>query len=441
MTQITPKNAEQIIGQHMLTEILPLIFDLEKSKGTRIFDSRDGKTYLDCFTFIASQPIGHNHPKLFDSEFEKKLLRAARTKPSNSDIYTTEMAEFVDTLDRLVIPKELPHLFLVDGGTLAVENGLKTAFDWKVRLNQKRGLPGEKGHQVIHFREAFHGRSGYTLSLTNTSDPRKYKHFPQFSWPRIINPKLRFPFTAEVESEVIAAEKQAIAEIKQAFAANPNDIAAILIEPIQGEGGDNQFRAEFHQTLRQLADENEAMLIYDEVQTGVGLTGKMWCYQHYGMTPDIVCFGKKMQVCGIMVSRRVEQVENHCFQEKSRINSTWGGNLVDMVRAQRYLEIIEEEKLVENAAKVGAFLQKSLSNLAEKFPTLISNVRGKGLLCAFDVSSVEKRDAMKLETWKRGALVLGCGVQSMRLRPALTFSEAEVTELVSIMEEAAKAVS
>lgn len=441
MESISPKNAEQIIRKHMLGEILPLILDLDKCQGNRIYDSRDGKSYLDCFSYIATQPVGHNHPKMADPAFEKKLLRAARSKPSNSDIYTTEMAEFIDTLDRLVIPAELPHLFLIEGGTLAVENALKTAFDWKVRLNQKKGIPGEKGHQVIHFLQAFHGRSGYCLSLTNTADPKKYKHFPLFPWPRITNPKMRFPMTKEVEAQVVAAEQQAIAEIKRAFSANPDDIAAILIEPIQAEGGDNHFRPEFHQALRQLADENEAMLIYDEVQTGVGMTGKMWCYQNYGITPDIVCFGKKMQVCGMMVGRRVEQVENHVFQETSRISSTWGGSLVDMVRAQRYLEIIEEEKLVDNAAKVGSYLIKSLEGLAQKFPDLISNVRGKGLMCAFDVVSDKKRDAMKLETWNRGALILGCGVQSMRLRPSLTFSETEVTELVGIMEEAAKAVS
>ena len=129
---------------------------------------------------------------------------------------------------------------------------------------------------------------------------------------------------------------------------NPDDIAALIIEPIQGEGGDNHFRKEFFHTLRRLCDEYDMMFILDEVQTGVGLTGKMWAYQHFDFEPDILAFGKKTQVCGIMVSNRVDEVKDNVFKVSSRLNSTWGGNLVDMVRCQKYLEVIKEENLVKN---------------------------------------------------------------------------------------------
>jgi L-lysine 6-transaminase len=201
---------------------------------------------------------------------------------------------------RVAIPDYLPHAFFISGGALAVENALKTAFDWKVRKNFAKGYSTERGHQIMHFREAFHGRSGYTLSMTNTADPRKTQYFPKFDWPRVLNPKVTFPLDEENLAQVKQAEETSINQIKQAIKDNPDDIAAIIIEPIQGEGGDNHFRPEFFAALRTIADENDILLIFDEVQTGVGVTGKMWAYQHYGVEPDIVSFGKKTVQIGII---------------------------------------------------------------------------------------------------------------------------------------------
>ncbi len=438
MSKIIPEAANEIISQVMLPDVSPVIVDLEKSSGNQIYDSKGKRFYLDCFSYVASNPIGHNHPGMFEAEFEKKLLRAARNKPSSSDFHTIEMAEFVETFQRLAMKNDFQHLFLIEGGANAVENALKTAFDWKVRLNQARGIKEEKGTKIIHFEQAFHGRGGYTLSLTNTADPRKTKFFPKFEWPRIINPKIHFPQDEKSKKETLELEEKAYSQIETAFEENPNDIAAIIIETIQGEGGDNQFRKEFHQNLRKIADEKAVMLIYDEVQCGVGLTGKMWAYEHYGMIPDIVCFGKKTQVCGIMVGRKVEQVENHVFKEASRINSTWGGNLVDMVRSQRYLEIIEAENLIENARIVGDYFKTKLINLCEKYPRLYDNPRGLGLMCAIDVESVEKRDQIYKAIFENGAIILKCGINSLRFRPALNFSTKEVDQLLEIIEKVSR---
>lgn len=440
MIQIDASNTIEIISRYVLADIVDVIVDLEKSQGNLLYDAKSKRYFIDCISYIGSNPIGHNHPKLSDPEFEKKLLRVAKAKPSNSDFFTIEMAEFIEAFSRLAMPKELPHLFFVEGGTLAIENGLKTAFDWKIRHNLSRGATEERGTQIIHFQEAFHGRSGYSLSLTNTADPRKIKFFPKFSWPRVTNPKILFPLEGENLRFVLQAEETALDEIKTAFKQAQGDIAAIILEPIQGEGGDNHFRPEFHQELRKIADHYEAMLIYDEVQTGVGLTGKMWAYQHYGIIPDIVCFGKKMQLGGIMVSKRVEQVSNHVFEEQSRLNSTWGGNLTDMVRATRYLEIIDVENLVENAARVGQVLRQALDDLSHEYPDLLSMARGKGLMCAIDVATSEKRAKMVQELFHRGALFLRCGTRSIRFRPSLTFSEKEVAEVMGIFEEAVRAM-
>jgi len=332
MAKLTPSEVIPTLDKHLLVDgYSDIVVDLQKSRGNYIYDSLNEREFLDLFGFFATVPVGHNHPDLHGPDFQQKILNAAINKPSNSDFYTTEFAEFVKMFSEHATPDTLPHLFFVSGGALAVENALKAAFDWKVRKNLEKGIDEEKGTQILHFREAFHGRSGYTLSLTNT-EPAKVKHFPKFNWPRVLNPKIKFPLNEENLEAVIQAEKQSVQEIKQAIHNNPNDIAAIILEPIQGEGGDNHFRADFFQELRTIADESEVMLIFDEVQTGIGLTGKMWCYQHFGIEPDMLAFGKKAQVCGFLCSARIDEVENNVFHESSRINSTWGGNLVDMIR-------------------------------------------------------------------------------------------------------------
>lgn len=430
MKRIEPQNVLTILSKNMLIDGFDIIVDLEKSQGSYLVDARDGRKYLDFFTFFATLPIGLNHPGLLTPEFKQRIQHAALNKPSNSDFYTVEMAEFVDTFARVAMPESLPHLFLISGGALAVENALKTAFDWKVRLNFEKGYTQERGSQVIHFQQAFHGRSGYTLSLTNTADPRKTKYFPRFNWPRVSNPKISFPLNEENIKKVQQAEQMSLQQIKKAIQDNPDDIAALIIEPIQGEGGDNHFRSEFFKELRTIADENDIILIFDEVQTGLGVSGKMWAYQHHGVEPDIVAFGKKAQVCGIMASKRIDLVENNVFVESSRINSTWGANLVDMVRSQRYLEIIEEENLVENAAKVGSYFQDQLQDIQAKYPTLISNVRGQGLFIAFDLPAEYLRDQFMREARKNNMLVLKCGERSIRFRPSLNTTKIIVDEAI-----------
>ncbi|NJL27501.1 MAG: L-lysine 6-transaminase [Thermoanaerobaculia bacterium] len=435
---VDPPSIQPTLKKHILTDGFHVLIDLEKSHGSWIYAAAAKREILDFYSYFATLPIGHNHPRLTgDPEFMAALTRAAIANPANSDIYSGEYAAFVETFAELAKPAELRYLFFVAGGALAVENALKTAFDWKVKHNQAAGR-GELGRQVIHFKEAFHGRSGYTLSLTNT-DPTKTDAFPKFDWPRITNPKLEFPITPEVELRTAELERQAVAEIERAFAENPHDVAAIVIEPIQGEGGDNHFRTEFFQELRRLADEHEAMLIFDEVQTGFGLTGKMWAYEHFGVVPDIVAFGKKTQVCGIMVGPRVDDVPDNVFHVSSRINSTWGGNLVDMVRCAKYLEVVRDENLVENAAKMGERLISGLQDLARRHP-IVTNVRGRGLLTAFTLPSPEIRSKLRQTLWDTGLATLPSWPSSIRFRPCLTVNAAEVDRALELLDEGLRKV-
>ena len=426
-TEIVPANVLDALGRHMLVDGYHVVMDLERSHGSVIYDSLHGVEVLDLFSHFATVPVGYNHPKLKDPAFLEEMRRASLTKPANSDIYTEEMARFVETFARVAVPaSHASHLFFVEGGSVGVENALKAAFDWKVRKNFRRGYRREVGHQIVHFEQAFHGRTGYTLSLTNTADPRKTMYFPKFPWPRIVNPKLRFPVDdAEVE-RVRKVEALALAQIRQALVDNRDDLAALIIEPIQAEGGDNHFRPEFLAALRQICDENEMLLIFDEVQTGIGLTGKMWGFQNFGVVPDLFSFGKKMQVCGFASNDRIFDEPENVFTVSSRINSTWGGNLADMVRARRYLEIIEQESLVENARAVGEFLKEKLQELALEFPGRMGNVRGRGLFLAFDLPDGATRGKV-LATWlqKHNVMGLASGESAIRLRPALTLSKDE----------------
>ncbi len=431
--KIHPEEVQNTLRKYMLVDGFDFTLDLEESQGAYLYDSKHKKRLLDFFTFVASNPLGMNHPKMNNEEFIRKIGKVALSKPSLSDVYSQVQAEFVDTFFKIAIPSYFKYSFFVEGGTLAVENALKTAFDWKVRKNFKKGYKEDKGQQIIHFKEAFHGRSGYCLSMTNT-DPNKILHFPKFKWPRILNPKVKFPLNDENLKQVINAEETAVNQIKQALHDNKDDIAALIIEPIQGEGGDNHFRKEFFIKLRELCDENEMLLIFDEVQTGIALTGKWWAHQHY-VQPDIISFGKKTQVCGILSTNRIDDVEENVFRKPTRINSTWGGNMVDMFRFKKILEIIKEEELVENCRIQGEYLQKRMKDLTIKYPDKLSNARGLGLFCAFDFKTPELRNKIVSKCFDEGMMVLGCGEKTLRFRPPLIIKQEEIEAGIVILDK------
>jgi L-lysine 6-transaminase len=424
----------EVLSRSMLVDGFDFVLDLAASAGSWLVDARDGRRYLDMFTFFASSALGMNHPALADDEdFRAELIQAALNKPSNADVYTVAMAGFVDTFARVLGDPALPHLFFVDGGALAVENALKVAFDWKTRRNEAHGIDPELGTRVLHLRGAFHGRSGYTLSLTNTK-PVTVARFPKFDWPRIDAPYVR------PGADMRALEAESLRQARAAFEAYPHDIACFIAEPIQGEGGDRHFRPEFFAAMRALCDEYHALLIFDEVQTGCGSTGTAWAYQQLGVAPDVVAFGKKTQVCGVMAGRRVDEIADNVFAVTSRINSTWGGNLADMVRARRILEVIEADELFDRAAEHGRYLLDRLDELACEFPAVVREPRGRGLMCAFSLPTTADRDELIRRLWQRGVIVLPAGKDVVRFRPALTVSRAEIDIAISAVRAVLMAV-
>jgi L-lysine 6-transaminase len=433
-----PVPAGQVVAElekHLLVDGFKLVVDLQKSRGSTLVDAATGKSFIDFYSFFASMPVGFNHPYFDDPEVQADLLAAAKVKVANSDVYSVPYATFIETFARVMGTPPLERYFFIDGGSLAVENALKAAMDWKVRKNMAAGR-GERGTEIVHFKGAFHGRSGYTMSLTNT-DPRKTDLFAKFPWPRVSTPSLDFSLPENKRLQnVIEKEKLAEGQIRRFIAERGHDLAAIIIETIQGEG-DNHFRGEWLHLLRRLCDENNLLLIFDEVQSGMGVTGKNWCCQHFDVLPDLLVFGKKAQVCGVMAGPRLDEVKDNVFRLPSRINSTWGANFCDFVRSTHFLRIIEQENLVENAGVQGVRILEELRRIAGKHPAMTA-VRGRGLLLAFDLPSGPMRDQFWSGAYELGLIVLRSGERSIRLRPTLDLKDDAIEAALTIIEAECK---
>ncbi|WP_190818779.1 L-lysine 6-transaminase [Saccharopolyspora pogona] len=414
-------------------DLLDIVVDLDAGDGCRLRDARDGTEYLDMTMFFSSAPLGHGHPGLRTAEFEAALVRAGRVKPSNPDFATTEQARFAETFRRVVGVPELPLLFFIDGGTLAVENALKVAFDWKTKVNARNGI-AVRGSRVLHLERAFHGRSGYTLSLTNT-DPAKIRDYPMFDWPRIPSPAIE-PGERWDSAELLPEETVALDAARAAMRRYGAEIACFVYEPIQGEGGDRHLRPQFLQAVQELCRDNDVLTVADEVQTGA-LTGRAWAHQALGLEPDLVAFGKRLQVCGVMGGRRVLEVADNAFREASRISSTWGGSLVDMVRATRILEVVECEGLFEHSRQMGELLLGELRDLTAEFPSVIRDPRGRGLMCAITFHDPAKRDqALTVARDSYRTLFLPSGPDSLRCRPPLSARPEEIVDAVAALRKA-----
>jgi len=415
----------EIICKYTVGDGEKVVIDPKRSAGVYLVDKISGTSYLDCASQYASMPLGWNHPRLKELMFASpdELEFCCLNKIANCDFYTETYANFIEEFSK--ITPDFNHLFFIDGGTLAVENAIKCAFDWKAKklgLNYSAKEFLVNKMDVVHLEEAFHGRSGYCLSLTNTV-LNKTALFPKFNWTRVKNPKIEFPV---VESKASLVEELSLLQTERALKSNL--VAAIVLETIQGEGGDNHFRTEYFKAIRKLADDYECLLILDEVQTGVGLTGATWAYEHYGIIPDMISFGKKTQVCGFASTNRIEDIDNNVFNESSRISSTWGGNVVDMLRFTKIIRVIKELNLVENASTVGSYFLDKLNGVDE-----INNVRGRGLMLAFDLETPSRRDEV-LKKLREKMLVLPCGKKSIRLRPHLIFTKQNVDEAIEYIK-------
>ncbi|MGV9311946.1 L-lysine 6-transaminase [Streptomyces sp. NPDC003691] len=423
---------------HVTGDFNDILVDVRASTGCWLVDERDGSRYLDMSMFYASAPLGHNHPGLHgDAEFDEALLATARMKPANPDFGTSEQIRFSTTFLSVLGSDDMPYVFYIDGGAAAVENALKVAFDWKTQHNAARGI-AMRGSRALHLEHAFHGRSGYTMSLTNT-DPSKTRDFPAFDWPRIPSPAVNDMGRWD-EPGLLAGERQALTAAKAAFRRYADEIACFVFEPIQGEGGDRHLRPQFLNAMAELCRSHDALFVADEVQSGFGITGDRWASDTLGLSPDLIAFGKKTQVCGVLGGRRVREVESNAFRASSRLSSTWGGNLTDMVRATRILEIVERDNLFAAVRTTGAFLLGGLRELAADLPELVSDPRGRGLMCAITLPSRDVRNRVVARALtKHGVIFLGSGERELRWRPPLSVTRADLTTALEALRDVLRA--
>jgi L-lysine 6-transaminase len=426
------------VREVLVGDFLPMLVDVERSSGSYLWDEvRDGPV-LDMGMYFSSAPLGHNPAAVTTASADLALRAAARVKPSNPDFANPLLDEFVADFRRVMMPDAMSHLFVIDGGALAVENALKVAFDWKAQVASIRDTDALS---VLHLRHAFHGRSGYTLSLTNT-DPVKTAGYPAFDWPRVPAPALGEDGGPDPDGgELTVEEAAALEEIEAVLVAEGHRIACFVYEPIQGEGGDRHIGGRFLRAVEDLCVRHDVLTVADEVQTGGGLVGRRWAHEALGLAPDLVAFGKRLQVCGVLGGRRVADLATNAFVTPSRISSTWGGSLVDMVRFSLLYSAIDRDGVFDRAAALGPTMRAGLEDLATGSGGRLSAPRSRGLWGALSVETPELRNSVvELALSEGDCVLLPCGTRSIRWRPSLLVTENELARSFDVVRDALRAL-
>jgi 4-aminobutyrate aminotransferase len=403
------KNSEKIVKKTLkycpdTTFAYPLV--IKSGKGCWIEDV-DGKKYLDFNSNVCSCPIGYGNREII--EVIREFTKISANKVAGQDFFTEEQANLAEKLISIV-PKRLNKVFFVNSGAEAVENAIKLAYRNK-SISYKISPDDLYG---VSCYGAFHGRTLGALTFTY-SKPVQKKGYPELKVKRI-----KFCTSDEDEN---------IDEIKNLLDREADEIAFVITEIVQGEGGYNIASKKFIQNLRKETERYKIPLIIDEVQSGLGRTGKWWAFEHYDIEPDIMSVGKALQVGATVFNEKYDP------KERSAISSTWGGgDRIDMAIGLKIIEIIEREKLLKNAEKVGNYILDRIKELEKEYPQIITGTRGLGLMIAVDFNTKENRDFVEKKAFEDGLLLLGCGEKTIRIAPPLIITEEEVDKGLEIFE-------
>ncbi|KAF4123171.1 4-aminobutyrate aminotransferase / (S)-3-amino-2-methylpropionate transaminase [Geosmithia morbida] len=437
------------LNQVFDTRALNILADYKSSKGNYLVDG-DGNVFLDVFAQIASIPIGYNNPELAKAAATTDMVDAIINRPALGNFPSKEWAGILKSGILKAAPRGLDNVFTAMAGSDANETAYKAAFMY--RRQRERGgqdadftaqelsssmdntAPGSPDLSILSFKGGFHGRLFGSLSTTR-SKPIHKVDIPAFNWPQAPFPQLRYPLEQHA-AENEASEQASLSEVDRLIRTWPLPPAAIIVEPIQSEGGDNHASPSYFRQLRALAARHGVLFIVDEVQTGVGATGRFWAHEHWDLDspPDMVTFSKKAQAAGFYYGLPALRPN-----KPYRQFNTWMGDPVRALLFRAILAEIERLDLVANTARVGDYLYSRLEVLAARYPAHFANLRGKGqgTFISFDSP---KRDQFVATAKKLGVNIGGCGAEAVRLRPMLIFQEKHADILLDVLEKVAKSL-
>jgi 4-aminobutyrate aminotransferase/(S)-3-amino-2-methylpropionate transaminase len=435
-------------GRHQDARTVHVYQDAKQSLGNYLVDV-DANVMLDIYGHIAALPVGYNHPDLLAALRNGRFDWAAGYRPALGVAPPAEWVDLVDGTMMRIAPRGLTKLVTVTTGSEAVENAIKAAFIRHARVRRGGAAPSAEdlaacmenaqasanALQVISFEGGFHGRSLGALSLTRSKVIHKLD-MPAFVWPKVRFPDVRFPL-GEHATENRASEARSLEELEAALSAGQGNVAAVIVEPIQGEGGDRHASPDFFRTIQRLTRAYSAAFIVDEVQTGGGATGALWAHEAWALAdpPDIVTFSKKMQLGGYY------STEEYAAREPYRIFNTFLGDPFRGAQLEVIIEIIEKFKLLDLVRETGELLVRELGLLGERYPGLVSGARGAGTFAAIDVRDSETQLLLLDALRQRGLEVGGSGTRSIRFRPALVFGPRHAAEAIGILDDACKAIA
>jgi len=396
------------------------IIDFKKSKGSYLFDKRNGNRLLDFFGQYATLTLGYNHPIFKTSIYLNEIANVAHQKIPNCELFSDESTEFDISFRNFTCGSNFTHYHYACTGALAIEAAVKTSMDYK----------GPGYDRVISFKKSFHGINGYGGFLTDKFSPVNLRldGFPSASWDRVINPIVHYENNLAVIDEELV---QSVLSNVESIITTKNNVCAILVEPIQCTFGDRYFPTNFFTGLRSLADQYDIPLIFDEIQVGFCVTGKIWYHNHLSVKPDIIVFGKKTQLSGIAVQNKFTDI----FNQAIRLEVTWDADIMDMIRCKHIIKAIKDGDILGNVNNMSDLLIRGLSRIE-----CIENIRHCGLLFAFDLATKKQRDLLFYEMKKRSMLCNPTGDRTIRLRPNLCVTKEEINHALSIMTKASKKI-
>ncbi|RKP32187.1 4-aminobutyrate aminotransferase [Metschnikowia bicuspidata] len=439
------------LGQVFDNRASYFVTDYSNSIGNYISD-KDGNQLLDVYCQILSIPLGYNNPALFATAQSREMASALINRPALACFPPAEYATILREGILAAAPPGMDKVWTALSGSCANETAYKAAFMYQAA--RKRGsldftdeeltsvmenkAPGSPDLVILSLDKGFHGRLFGSLSTTRSKAIHKLD-IPAFKWPMAPFPTLQYPL-ADFVKENAAEEARCLAALEEVIAQYlPNTIAAIVVEPVQSEGGDNHASPAFFRGLREITTKHEILMIVDEVQTGVGASGKFWAHEHWNLSapPDMVTFSKKFQAAGFYYSSPDLQPK-----QAFRQFNTWSGDPSKALIARTIYQEVTKHGLVERIAQVGDYLFQALEALSKKFPNQMKNLRGQnfGTFIAFDCENSTKRNDFLLKMRANGVNIGGCGELSVRLRPTLVFEKTHADVLLGAMESALKAM-